>query len=95
MPLRSVSWEKVRAELPWAAAFVGVAGLVAAPLLVYFALHPDHFFLRSQNLWVFDPARSQGNPLGTFFLNVWEHLSVLGFRGDPSPRRTTTPVSLC
>ena len=86
LPLRSVSWEKVRAELPWAAAFVGVAGLVAAPLLVHFALHPDHFFLRSQNLWVFDPARSQGNPLGTFFLNVWEHLSVLGFRGDPSPR---------
>ena len=86
LPLRSVSWEKVRAELPWAAAFVGVAGLVAAPLLVHFALHPEHFFLRSQNLWVFDPARSQGNPLGTFFLNVWEHLSVLGFRGDPSPR---------
>ncbi len=86
LPLRSVSWGKVRAELPWAAAFVGVAGLVSAPLLVYFALHPEHFFLRSQNLWVFDPARSQGNPLGIFFLNVWEHLLALGFRGDPHPR---------
>ena len=74
----------MRAELPWAGAFLGVAGLVAAPLLVYFALHPEGFFLRSQHLWVFDPVRSQGNPLGTFLINVWDHLSVLGFRGDPS-----------
>ena len=86
LPLRSVSWEKVRAELPWAAAFVGVAGLVSAPLLVYFALHPEHFFLRSQKLWVFDPVHSQGSPLGAFVLNVWDHLLALGFRGDPHPR---------
>ena len=86
MTLRSVTWEKVRAELPWAAAFVGVAGLVASPLLVHFALHPEHFFLRSQHLWVFDLAHSQGDPLGTFLLNVWEHLLVLGVRGDPSLR---------
>ena len=76
----------MRAELPWAGAFLGAAGLVAAPLLVYFALHPAHFFLRSQHLWVFDPVRSQGNPLGTFLFNVWDHLLVLGFRGDPSWR---------
>ena len=74
----------MRAELPWAGAFLGVAGLVAAPLLVYFALHPEDFFLRSQHLWVFDPVRSQGNPLGAFLFNVWDHLLVLGFRGDPS-----------
>ena len=30
--------------------------------------------------------RSQGNPLGTFLVNVWDHLSVLGFRGDPNWR---------
>ena len=77
----------MRAELPWAGAFLGAAGLVAAPLLVYFALHPAHFFLRSQDLWVFDPVRSQGNPLGTFLFNVWDHLLVLGFRGDPNWRR--------
>ena len=76
----------MRAELPWAGAFLGAAGLVAAPLLVYFALHPAHFFLRSKHLWVFDPVRSQGNPLGTFLFNVWDHLLVLGFRGDPSWR---------
>ena len=85
-PLSAATRARVRAELPWAGAFLGAAGLVAAPLLVYFALHPAHFFLRSQNLWVFDPVRSQGNPLGTFLFNVWDHLLVLGFRGDPSWR---------
>ena len=85
-PLSAATRARVRAELPWAGAFLGAAGLVAAPLLVYFALHPAHFFLRSQNLWVFDPVRSQGNPLGTFLINVWDHLSVFGFRGDPNWR---------
>ena len=84
--LRAVSWEKVRKELRWAAVFAGVAGLVAAPLLVHFALHPEHFFLRSKHLWVFDPAVSQGDPLGTFLTNVWDHLSLLGLRGDPNWR---------
>ena len=86
LPLSAATRARVRAELPWAGAFLGAAGLVAAPLLVYFALHPAHFFLRSKNLWVFDPVRSQGNPLGTFLFNVWDHLLVLGFRGDPSWR---------
>ena len=85
--LRAVSWEKVRKELRWAAVFAGVAALVAAPLLVHFALNPEHFFLRSKNLWVFDPVRSQGDPLGTFLINVWDHLSVLGLRGDPHLRQ--------
>ena len=92
--LRAVSWEKVRKELRWAAVFAGVAALVAAPLLVHFALNPEHFFLRSKHLWVFDPVRSQGDPLGTFLINVWDHLSVLGLRGDPHWRKTT-PASLC
>ena len=86
LPLRSFSWEKVRTELPRAVAFVSVAGLVAAPILFHFALHPDHLLLRSQAAWVFDPVRSQGDPLGAFFLNAWEHLLALGFRGDPHPR---------
>ena len=86
--LRAVSWEEVRKELRWAAVFAGVAGLVAAPLLVHFALNPEHFFMRSNNLWVFDPVRSQGDPLGAFLINVWKHLSVFGLRGgDPHWRQ--------
>ena len=85
-PLRAVSWGKVRQELRWAALFTGVAVLVAGPLLVHFALNPEHLFLRSRHLWVFDPVRSQGDPLGTFLINVWDHLSLFGLRGDPKWR---------
>ena len=34
-PLRSVTKERMRDELPWAAIFIGVAGVVAAPILLY------------------------------------------------------------
>ena len=76
----------MRAELPWIVVFVGVAGLVAAPILVYFALHPEYFFSRSDQVSLFAPHRSQGDPLGTFLVNVWDHLLAFGFRGDPTWR---------
>ena len=83
LPFRSVTRERMRVELPWVGIFLGVAGLVAAPILVYFALHPEHFFMRSSEISVATPHRSQGDPLGTFLVNVWEHLLAFGFRGDP------------
>ena len=70
----------------WAGVFLGVAGLIAAPILVYFALHPDHFFIRSNQLLILQPDQSQGDPLGAFLGNVWEHLLAFGFRGDPNWR---------
>ena len=82
LPPRAYTWARVRAALPGIGVFVGVAGLVAAPLFVYFALHPEHFFMRGSPISVFDPSRSQGNPLALYLLNVWEHLLAFGFRGD-------------
>ena len=79
-PLRAVTRERLKAELPWAAIFAGTAGLVAAPILVYFALNPEHFFIRSREVWVLN--ESQGTALGGFLYNVWEHLLAFGFRGD-------------
>ena len=87
LPLRVLDWGKVRKELRWVALFAGVAGMVAAPLLVHFSLYPDHFFLRSKHLWIFDPVHSQGDPLGTLLTNVWDHLSLLVLRGDSYPRQ--------
>ena len=77
---------RMRAELPWASVFVGVAGAVAAPILIYFVLHPDQFFVRSNQLLVFQTDRNQGGPLWAFLINVWDHLLAFGFRGDPSLR---------
>ena len=79
-PLRDVTRTRLKVELPWAAVFVAAAGLVAAPILIYFALHPEHFFIRSREVWVLN--ESQGTALGAFLYNVWEHMLAFGFQGD-------------
>ena len=86
LPLGSFTRERARAELPRVAIFLGVTGLVAAPILIHFALHPDHFYMRSNQLLIFQPERSQGAQLAAFLGNVWDHLLAFGFRGDPSWR---------
>jgi len=69
-------------HLPWALLFAGVSLLVAAPILVHFALHPQHFFMRSDQLLVFHPGQGQADPVRAFLENIRSHLSVFGFRGD-------------
>ncbi len=82
-PLGSLTKARIRAELPWVGVFVGIAGLVAAPIVFHFIQHPEHFFFRSNQLLVFLPGRILGVPLEAFLVNTWEHLMALGFRGDP------------
>ena len=85
LPFGRVTRERVRCELPWAGVFVGVTGLVAAPILVHFALHPDHFIMRSSELSFFNSShRLEG--LGILLVNAWEHLLSFGIRGDPNWR---------
>ena len=76
----------VRPYLPMIGLFVGAAGLVAAPILLYFALHPEQFFMRSDQVLIFSPDRSQGDPLGAFFGNIRRHLLAFGSIGDWSER---------
>ena len=76
----------LKRNLSWVGVFVGVAGLVAAPILIHFALHPDHFFMRSNQILVFQSGRGLGDSLGAFLVNVWEHLLAFGFRGDSNWR---------
>ena len=40
--------------------------------------------MRTNDLWVFAPENSQGDPLRAFLTNVWDHVAVLGFGGDPN-----------
>ena len=74
------------AELPLASIFVGVSGVLAAPILVYFVLHPNYFFLRSSQVSVFQPGSGLVGPLWVLVVNVWEHLLAFGIRGDPNWR---------
>jgi len=77
----SVLTSRLRAELPWASIFVGVAALVAAPILIYFILNPEHFLSRSEDIWLF--RGNQGElQLSLFLKNMWEHLLVFGFYDD-------------
>ncbi len=77
---------RLRPHLPMCGLFLGVAALVAAPLALHFLLHPDHFFMRSDQVLVFSPDRSQGEPLGAFLENIRRHLLAFGSRGDWSER---------
>ena len=80
--LKSRLW----AELPLASVFVGVSSVLAAPILVYFVLHPNYFFLRSSQVSVFQPGSGLIGFLWALVVNVWEHLLAFGIRGDPSWR---------
>ena len=71
---------KVRAELPRIGTFLVAGALLAAPILIHFALNPEHLFIRSGQLWVF--GEEQGNPVVILLRNVWEYLLAFGFRGD-------------
>ncbi len=76
----------LKRSLPETGLFVAAAAVVAAPILVYFALNPSHFFMRSDELWILNPENTQGDPWGALLKNVWDYLLVLGFRGDPNWR---------
>ena len=80
----------VRPYLPMIGLFVGAAGLVAAPILLYFVLHPGQFFMRTDQVLIFSPDRSQGDPLGAFLENIWRHLLAFGSIGDWSERHNAS-----
>ncbi len=86
IPFGSFTWEKVRTELPRVCLFSAVAGLVATPILLYFISHPASFVARGNEVSVFHPSRSQGDPFTALLVNSWEHLLAFGFRGDPTWR---------
>lgn len=77
---------RLRDALPFASIFMGVSGVVAAPILIYFVLHPNHFFLRSSELSVFQPGASLIGSLWALVANMLENLLAFGIRGDLSWR---------
>ena len=83
LPIGSFTKKQIRAELPWATLLLVVSVTVAAPILIYFVLNPDHFFSRSNEVYLLEPGRFEGSRLRVLLRNAWEHLLVFGFRGDP------------
>ena len=82
LPPNAFAKKRAQAELPRAAVFVGVTGLVAAPILIHFAQHPEHFFARSNMVSILQTGRG---PLATLFAllnNVWDHLLAFGVSGN-------------
>ena len=80
IPLSSDAIGRARATWPRVAVFAGVTGLVAAPILIYFVLHPESFFIRSSELWLF--RESQTTFWSAYLKNAWEYLLIFGFQGD-------------
>lgn len=80
IPFGDFAKAKVRAEWPKAGVFVAAAGLVAAPILIYFTLHPEDFLFRSKEISL--SLDSQRTQLGAFLNNVVEYLLIFGAVGD-------------
>ena len=76
----------IRQRLPLIGIFLGVAGLVAAPILAYFVLHPGDFLYRSDQVEIFSPGRGAGDSLKALLLSTWEHLLAFGFYSDANWR---------
>lgn len=85
-PYRLVTPRTVRAELPWILTFGVAFAFAAALIILHFVLNPQHLFLRSNELWLFDQNRSLDDPLLLLLRNVWGYLLLFGFRGDPEWR---------
>ena len=80
IPFGVAAKARVKADWPKAAVFVAAAGLVAAPILIYFILHPEDFFFRSREISLsLDNQRTQ---LGAFLNNVVDYLLIFGAVGD-------------
>ena len=84
LPFGPGARQRVRREMPWLALFLGVTGLVAAPFLANFALHPEQYSLRTSGISLFAPMHSNGNPLGALLDNVWVYVLAFGFRANQS-----------
>ena len=93
-PRMRVRVDLLKRNLPLLGIFLGVAGLLAAPILIHFALHPESFFDRSSQVSIFSSPQRQGTPLTTLLVNVWEHLLLFGFRGDQRWLRNFPPLPL-
>ncbi len=83
-PVRDNAMRRLREAWRRAFLFAAVYAVAAAPILIYFARHPEHLFDRISQVTLFSQANTLGGPLGTLWQNAWDHILVFGFHGDPN-----------
>ena len=77
------SWKaRIRTELPLIVLYLSTSAVVAAPILIHFVLNPAHFFMRSNQLWIFDDNIDAANSILALLENVRDYLLILGFHSD-------------
>lgn len=84
IPFGDEAKAKVKTDWPKAGVFVVAAGLVTAPILSYFILHPEDFFFRSREISL--SLDSHRTFLGAFLNNVVDYLLIFGAVGDPNEK---------
>jgi hypothetical protein len=84
----------IRRYVPSVVLYLVVAGLVALPLVIDYALNPAYLISRSGNIFIFDPVVNRGDLLGALIGNLRSHLGVWGFAGDPNWRQNYDSRSL-
>ncbi len=92
LPRRALLAARLRLALPRVVLFAGVTGLVAAPILIHFGLHPEHFLMRSSAVWLL--REGEGSLFAAFLANAWDHLLAFGWRGDPNWRHNFAGQSM-
>ncbi len=92
LPRRALLAARLRLALPRVVLFAGVTGLVAAPILIHFGLHPEHFLMRSSAVWLL--REGEGSLFAAFLANAWDHLLAFGWRGDPNLRHNFAGQSM-
>ncbi len=74
--------------------FVGASLIVAAPMIVTFARHPDYLLFRTQTASIFSAELNHGSPLRAFIRSLFFSLAKYNVWGDPSFRRHLPPYPL-
>ena len=82
-PLGPVAWtENPLPNFQGSFLFLGAAALVAAPILLYAALHPNTFFLRGNQLLIFNQLHTQEGALSALWNNLRDHSLAFGLLGN-------------
>jgi sugar lactone lactonase YvrE len=63
----------------------GVAALVVAPLVWFAVAQPETFWSRVQDTYIFT-GKSEAERLPALWGNIWKHLLMFNWRGDPNGR---------